>query len=64
MKFKREKDKHNRIKLKDKGLRLRFVQGWGTSWLEIYIINKKLVDKAVKEYKEDVLDPENIPSEQ
>ena len=43
---------------------MRFVQGWGTSWLEIYIINKKLVDKAVKEYKEDVLDPENIPSEQ
>ena len=57
-------ERQNRIKLKDKGLRLRFVQGWGTSWLEIYIISKKLVDKAVQEYKKDVLDPENIPSEQ
>ena len=39
------------------------MQGYGTSWLEIHIINKRLVEQAVDEFRRDVIDPDNIPSE-
>ena len=42
-------DRQNRVKLSDKGLKLRYVQGCSTSWLELSIIKSGVVDEEAIE---------------
>lgn len=49
--------------MKEKGLELRFVQGWSTSWLELSIINPKKAAEAIEEIIKDEIEPTNIPTE-
>ena len=32
--------RNNRLKLNDKGLEMRYVQAWGTSWIEIIVCDR------------------------
>ena len=42
---------------------MKYVQGWSTSWLEIEIVDPKLVAEAIEEFQKDEIEVANIPAE-